>query len=97
MLLSVEVKKSVGYETLNVPSATFFCLFSDRAGSISTLDSLDFARYSDDGNRESDERVAGKMNPTDGIRHKSLNQLILNLHVLWVLHEQNGSSCSSAK
>uniref|UniRef100_A0A672IJ98 Uncharacterized protein n=1 Tax=Salarias fasciatus TaxID=181472 RepID=A0A672IJ98_SALFA len=30
----------------------------DRAGSISTLDSLDFARYSDDGNRESDERVA---------------------------------------
>ncbi|XDV47046.1 hypothetical protein PO909_016791 [Leuciscus waleckii] len=31
----------------------------DRAGSISTLDSLDFARYSDDGNRESDERVAG--------------------------------------
>uniref|UniRef100_A0A8K9XHK7 RAB11 binding and LisH domain, coiled-coil and HEAT repeat containing n=1 Tax=Oncorhynchus mykiss TaxID=8022 RepID=A0A8K9XHK7_ONCMY len=32
------------------------CLY--RAGSISTLDSLDFARYSDDGNRESDERVA---------------------------------------
>uniref|UniRef100_A0A8C4KRN0 LisH domain and HEAT repeat-containing protein KIAA1468 n=1 Tax=Dromaius novaehollandiae TaxID=8790 RepID=A0A8C4KRN0_DRONO len=30
----------------------------DRAGSISTLDSLDFARYSDDGNREADERVA---------------------------------------
>ncbi|XP_031440200.1 RAB11-binding protein RELCH homolog isoform X3 [Clupea harengus] len=30
----------------------------DRAGSISTLDSLDFARYSDDGNRESDEKVA---------------------------------------
>lgn len=24
------------------------------------MDSLDFARYSDDGNRESDERVAGK-------------------------------------
>lgn len=38
------------------------CLFPDRAGSISTLDSLDFARYSDDGNRESDERVAGKDN-----------------------------------
>lgn len=37
---------------------------SDRAGSISTLDSLDFARYSDDGNRESDERVAGKTNET---------------------------------
>ncbi|XP_042608293.1 RAB11-binding protein RELCH homolog isoform X3 [Cyprinus carpio] len=33
-------------------------LMRDRAGSISTLDSLDFARYSDDGNRESDERVA---------------------------------------
>uniref|UniRef100_A0A6Q2ZBZ4 LisH domain-containing protein n=1 Tax=Esox lucius TaxID=8010 RepID=A0A6Q2ZBZ4_ESOLU len=31
---------------------------TNRAGSISTLDSLDFARYSDDGNRESDERVA---------------------------------------
>uniref|UniRef100_A0A674E6R1 LisH domain and HEAT repeat-containing protein KIAA1468 n=1 Tax=Salmo trutta TaxID=8032 RepID=A0A674E6R1_SALTR len=31
---------------------------NNRAGSISTLDSLDFARYSDDGNRESDERVA---------------------------------------
>lgn len=36
-----------------------FCSISDRAGSISTLDSLDFARYSDDGNRETDERVAG--------------------------------------
>ncbi|XP_034498103.1 RAB11-binding protein RELCH [Ailuropoda melanoleuca] len=37
----------------------FFSLFiTDRAGSISTLDSLDFARYSDDGNRETDERVA---------------------------------------
>uniref|UniRef100_A0A3B3S4V8 RAB11 binding and LisH domain, coiled-coil and HEAT repeat containing n=1 Tax=Paramormyrops kingsleyae TaxID=1676925 RepID=A0A3B3S4V8_9TELE len=30
----------------------------NRAGSISTLDSLDFARYSDDGHREADERVA---------------------------------------
>ncbi|XP_039609274.1 RAB11-binding protein RELCH homolog isoform X4 [Polypterus senegalus] len=30
----------------------------NRAGSISTLDSLDFARYSDDGNRDTDERVA---------------------------------------
>ncbi|KAK6490403.1 RAB11-binding protein RELCH-like protein isoform X6 [Huso huso] len=30
----------------------------NRAGSISTLDSLDFARYSDDGNRETDEHVA---------------------------------------
>lgn len=37
---------------------SFFSL--DRAGSISTLDSLDFARYSDDGNRETDERVAGE-------------------------------------
>uniref|UniRef100_A0A8C6NYH4 RAB11 binding and LisH domain, coiled-coil and HEAT repeat containing n=1 Tax=Nothobranchius furzeri TaxID=105023 RepID=A0A8C6NYH4_NOTFU len=33
-------------------------LLLNRAGSISTLDSLDFARYSDDGNRETDERVA---------------------------------------
>uniref|UniRef100_A0A8C3T1C6 LisH domain and HEAT repeat-containing protein KIAA1468 n=1 Tax=Chelydra serpentina TaxID=8475 RepID=A0A8C3T1C6_CHESE len=31
---------------------------ANRAGSISTLDSLDFARYSDDGNRETDEHVA---------------------------------------
>uniref|UniRef100_A0A8C8SVM3 RAB11 binding and LisH domain, coiled-coil and HEAT repeat containing n=1 Tax=Pelusios castaneus TaxID=367368 RepID=A0A8C8SVM3_9SAUR len=31
---------------------------TNSAGSISTLDSLDFARYSDDGNRETDERVA---------------------------------------
>uniref|UniRef100_S4R4Q9 RAB11 binding and LisH domain, coiled-coil and HEAT repeat containing n=1 Tax=Petromyzon marinus TaxID=7757 RepID=S4R4Q9_PETMA len=30
----------------------------DRAGSLTTLDSLDFARYSDDGNRDVDERVA---------------------------------------
>ncbi|XP_076868993.1 RAB11-binding protein RELCH homolog isoform X2 [Brachyhypopomus gauderio] len=30
----------------------------NRTGSISTLDSLDFTRYSDDGNRETDERVA---------------------------------------
>ncbi|XP_078724613.1 RAB11-binding protein RELCH homolog isoform X1 [Lampetra fluviatilis] len=30
-----------------------------RAGSLTTLDSLDFARYSDDGNRDVDERVAG--------------------------------------
>uniref|UniRef100_A0A670ZUZ8 LisH domain and HEAT repeat-containing protein KIAA1468 n=1 Tax=Pseudonaja textilis TaxID=8673 RepID=A0A670ZUZ8_PSETE len=35
-----------------------FIFSLDRAGSISTLDSLDFARYSDDGNRETDERVA---------------------------------------
>uniref|UniRef100_A0A7M4FH41 LisH domain and HEAT repeat-containing protein KIAA1468 n=1 Tax=Crocodylus porosus TaxID=8502 RepID=A0A7M4FH41_CROPO len=35
-----------------------FSTAMDRAGSISTLDSLDFARYSDDGNRETDERVA---------------------------------------
>lgn len=37
-----------------------FLFITDRAGSISTLDSLDFARYSDDGNRETDERVAGE-------------------------------------
>lgn len=46
------------------------CLCSDRAGSISTLDSLDFARYSDDGNRETDERVAGKMNHTVRVQIK---------------------------
>ncbi|XP_046733670.1 RAB11-binding protein RELCH homolog isoform X4 [Silurus meridionalis] len=36
----------------------------NRAGSISTLDSLDFTRYSDDGNRESDEKVAECENPS---------------------------------
>ncbi|XP_053715339.1 RAB11-binding protein RELCH homolog isoform X7 [Synchiropus splendidus] len=36
----------------------------NRAGSISTLDSLDFARYSDDGNRETDERVAESEMPS---------------------------------
>ncbi|XP_077592008.1 RAB11-binding protein RELCH homolog isoform X6 [Stigmatopora nigra] len=36
----------------------------NRAGSISTLDSLDFARYSDDGNRESDERLAENAVPS---------------------------------
>uniref|UniRef100_A0A8C5G3V2 LisH domain-containing protein n=1 Tax=Gouania willdenowi TaxID=441366 RepID=A0A8C5G3V2_GOUWI len=39
-------------------SGMFIKLPNYRAGSISTLDSLDFARYSDDGNRETDERVA---------------------------------------
>ncbi|KAL1775151.1 lisH domain and HEAT repeat-containing protein KIAA1468-like isoform X1 [Sigmodon hispidus] len=40
------------------PSTTSGGAQLNRAGSISTLDSLDFARYSDDGNRETDERVA---------------------------------------
>uniref|UniRef100_A0A665WZV4 Uncharacterized protein n=1 Tax=Echeneis naucrates TaxID=173247 RepID=A0A665WZV4_ECHNA len=40
------------------PSHTLSGGNENRAGSISTLDSLDFARYSDDGNRESDDRVA---------------------------------------
>lgn len=50
---------TANYVHMNTSVSLCFC--SDRAGSISTLDSLDFARYSDDGNRESDERVAGKM------------------------------------
>uniref|UniRef100_A0A8D3C0S9 RAB11 binding and LisH domain, coiled-coil and HEAT repeat containing n=1 Tax=Scophthalmus maximus TaxID=52904 RepID=A0A8D3C0S9_SCOMX len=41
-----------------LPGARRVTLAVNRAGSISTLDSLDFARYSDDGNRESDERLA---------------------------------------
>ena len=32
---------------------------SARTSSIQTFDSLDFARYSDDGERQVDERVAG--------------------------------------
>lgn len=47
---------------LTITVSTGVPFSSDRAGSISTLDSLDFARYSDDGNRESEERLAGKMN-----------------------------------
>ncbi|MEE6465273.1 hypothetical protein FKM82_006507 [Ascaphus truei] len=41
------------------PAASAMCTGGqlNRAGSVSTLDSLDFARYSDDGNRETDERV----------------------------------------
>uniref|UniRef100_A0A665X0A3 Uncharacterized protein n=1 Tax=Echeneis naucrates TaxID=173247 RepID=A0A665X0A3_ECHNA len=48
----------------------------NRAGSISTLDSLDFARYSDDGNRESDDRVAGKMNYCTLYNPLALNFLV---------------------
>jgi len=35
-------------------------LLAARTSSIQTFDSLDFARYSDDGERQVDERVAGK-------------------------------------
>uniref|UniRef100_A0A8C0R419 RAB11-binding protein RELCH n=1 Tax=Canis lupus dingo TaxID=286419 RepID=A0A8C0R419_CANLU len=44
----------------------------NRAGSISTLDSLDFARYSDDGNRETDERVE----PIKPLEKRALNFLV---------------------
>lgn len=37
----------------------FNCFISERASSIQTFDSLDFARYSDDGGGQVDERVAG--------------------------------------
>ena len=37
-------------------------IFTARTSSSATIDSLDdFARYSDDGNRETDERVAGQL------------------------------------
>ncbi|XP_035301479.1 RAB11-binding protein RELCH isoform X5 [Cricetulus griseus] len=49
---------SVGGAGGREPSTTSGGGQLNRAGSISTLDSLDFARYSDDGNRETDERVA---------------------------------------
>ena len=40
----------------------FFC-FTARTSSVATIDSLDdYARYSDDGNRETDEKVAGMSN-----------------------------------
>uniref|UniRef100_A0A8C1BPL4 LisH domain and HEAT repeat-containing protein KIAA1468 n=1 Tax=Cyprinus carpio carpio TaxID=630221 RepID=A0A8C1BPL4_CYPCA len=48
---------SLGFGTGYIASTQINAL-KYRAGSISTLDSLDFARYSDDGNRESDERLA---------------------------------------
>ncbi|CAM4722290.1 unnamed protein product [Leuciscus chuanchicus] len=50
----------------------------DRAGSISTLDSLDFARYSDDGNRESDERVADLLH----VYRNCGNSLPLNMNTV---------------
>ena len=37
-------------------------IFTARTSSSATIDSLDdFARYSDDGNRETEERVAGQL------------------------------------
>ena len=33
---------------------------TDRTSSVQTFDSLEFARYSDDGERQVDDRVAGK-------------------------------------
>lgn len=50
----------IPYFTTKYKTVMLLFSFLDRAGSISTLDSLDFARYSDDGNRETDERVAGE-------------------------------------
>lgn len=38
----------------------FHNIFTARTSSVQTFDSLDFARYSDDGERQVDERVAGK-------------------------------------
>ena len=37
----------------------YVLLFTARTSSVQTFDSLDFARYSDDGERQVDERVAG--------------------------------------
>ncbi|XP_048363993.1 RAB11-binding protein RELCH isoform X2 [Sphaerodactylus townsendi] len=56
----------------------------NRAGSISTLDSLDFARYSDDGNRETDERVAaqcGVTSPCDIPQKKSAMDAVLEFEL----------------
>jgi len=40
----------------------FVLIFTARTSSNATIDSLDdFARYSDDGNRETEERVAGQL------------------------------------
>lgn len=40
----------------------FVFIFTARTSSNATIDSLDdFARYSDDGNRETEERVAGQL------------------------------------
>jgi hypothetical protein len=37
-----------------------YFLSTARTSSVQTFDSLDFARYSDDGDRQTEERVAGK-------------------------------------
>lgn len=50
----------------------------DRTSSIQTFDSLDFARYSDDGGGQVDERVAGTL---DYIKNfKNEKYIFLNKH-----------------
>lgn len=52
----------------------------DRTSSIQTFDSLDFARYSDDGGGQVDERVAGTL---DYIKNfKNEKSIFLNKHQL---------------
>lgn len=52
----------------------------DRTSSIQTFDSLDFARYSDDGGGQVDERVAGTL---DYIKNfKNEKYILLNKHQL---------------
>ena len=47
-------------------------IFPARTSSIQTFDSLDFARYSDDGERQVDERVAGRCLTAAGCNGKIL-------------------------
>ena len=50
-----DIGKNYSFRTLNIARDT------GRTPSFSTLDSLELSRYSDDSNRENDERVAGML------------------------------------
>lgn len=52
----------------------------DRTSSIQTFDSLDFARYSDDGGGQVDERVAGTLIKLKNFKNKKY--IFLNKHQL---------------
>lgn len=55
-----------------------------RTSSIQTFDSLDFARYSDDGERQVDERVAGLNFIYNSILFPHMNQLKISTLLHWM-------------
>jgi len=55
-------------------------MISARTSSIQTFDSLDFARYSDDGERQVDERVAGRNIPLMVLSNINVLEIYLNYY-----------------